>query len=130
MDRHEHDEHLAKLDAIKARLDESIAKYDPVAEARKHAEHMAEMDRTLESAKQMNARLEARVLDPAAYETTVAQARRMAEKETHPTWFQAAYADLAQRLTRVEDRLDELAAGIGMIIGQLAALERQQDTDA
>jgi len=35
----------------------------------------------------------------------------------------AAYSDLAQRVTRVEDRLDELGAGIGMIIGQLAALE-------
>ena len=34
------------------------------------------------------------------------------------------------RLDASKARLDELAAGIGMIIGQLAALERQQDTDA
>ena len=32
----------------------------------------------------------------------------MTEREKHPTWFQAAYADLAQRMARVDERLDGL----------------------
>ena len=44
--------------------------------------------------------------------------------ETHRNWVWAAYADVAQRLTRVEDRLDEMADRLRMILGQLAALER------
>src|SRR5215831_655008 len=100
-------------EATIARLDARLAAYDPAAEARKHAEHMAEMDR-IQAA-----------LDPAQLKTTVAQVRRWAEEETHPNWFWAAYADLAQRLTRVEERLDEMADSLRMILGQLAALERQ-----
>jgi chromosome segregation ATPase len=120
MDPHTHEEHIAKLDALKARLDERLATYDPEAEARKHAEHMAEMDRIQASLKQTQA-----ALDPARLKTTVAQVRRWDEEETHPNWIWAAYADLAQRLTRVEDRLDEMADSLRMILGQLAALERQ-----
>jgi hypothetical protein len=68
-------------------------------------------------------------LDPARLTTTVAQVRRWAEVETHPNWVWAAYADVAQRLTRVEDRLDEMTDSRRMILGQLAALERQERTE-
>jgi hypothetical protein len=129
-----HEEHLAKLDAQLARSAEELAKLDALraevealstqddreAEARKHAEHMAEMDRLQESLKQTQARLAQ--FNP---ETTVAQVRRWAAEEKHPNWLWAAYADLAQRLGRVEDRIDEMADSLRMIIGQLAALERQ-----
>ena len=76
------------------------------------------------------------LLDPAHYETTIAQARRMTERETHPSWFHAAYADLASRLARVEDLLEELGASMSLlhtkmetIIGQLAAAERQDHAE-
>jgi hypothetical protein len=113
MDPHEHHEHMARLDRM--------------------LEHQREVGEQLE---QLTTRLDARPaatpqaasplpLDPQHYETTIAQARRMAERETHPTWFQTAYADLAQRMARVEDRLDEMADSLRMILGQLAAIERQ-----
>jgi len=54
---------------------------------------------------------------------------RWAEVETHRNWVWAAYADVAQRLTRVEDRLDEMTDSRRMILGQLAALERQERTE-
>jgi hypothetical protein len=81
---------------------------------------MAKLDRINTSLTQTQA-----ALDPERLKTTVAQVRRWAEEETHSNWFLAAYADLAQRLTRVEDRLDEIADSLRMILGQLAALERQ-----
>jgi hypothetical protein len=94
------------------------------ADARKHQAHMAEIDQIQESLKQTQARLAQ--CNP---ETTVTQVRRWAEEEKHPNWFWAAYVDLAQRLTRVEDRIKELADSMRMLIGQLAALE-PQDRDA
>ena len=100
MDPHSHDEQLANLDRINARLDQ--------IQALKEAQPEAQLP-----------------LDPRHYETTIAQVRRMVEREKHPTWVQAAYADLASRLARVEDRLDEMADSLRMILGQLAALERQ-----
>ena len=118
MDPHEHDGHLTRLGELKAKMDALHGTYDREAEERKHAEHMAEMDRIQDSLKQTQARLAQ--INP---DTTVAQVRRMAEHDTHPTWMHAAYADLAQHLTRVEDRLDELADSLRMLIGQLAALE-------
>src|SRR5262249_29452333 len=57
--------------------------------------------------------------------TTVAQVRRWAAEEAHPNGFWAAYAALAQRLTRVEDRLDAMGDSLRMMLGQLAALECQ-----
>jgi hypothetical protein len=124
MDPHEYEapsqrEQLtAQVDALTAKYEQTAA--DPLADARKHEEQMAELDRINASLKQTQA-----ALDPARLKTTVAQVRRWAEEETHPTWIWAAYADLAQRLARVEDRLDEMADSLRMILGQLAALERQ-----
>jgi chromosome segregation ATPase len=86
----------------------------------KHEEQMAKLARINASLSQTQT-----ALDPARLKTTVAQVRRWAEEETHPNWIWAAYADLAQRLTRVEDRLDEMADSLRMILGQLAVLERQ-----
>ena len=112
MDPHKHDERMADL-----------------ARMRVHA------DALLEKVEQLRARPEEpppvaqgpppRPLDPKDFDTTIAQVRRMAEKDLHPTWMHAAYADLAGRLARVEDRLDEMADSLRMILGQLAALERQ-----
>jgi hypothetical protein len=87
----------------------------------------AQYRRTAEDALAINTSLKQTqaALDPERLKTTVAQVRRWAEEETHSNWFLAAYADLAQRLTRVEDRLDEIADSLRMILGQLAALERQ-----
>lgn len=59
--------------------------------------------------------------------STVAQVRKMLKDKVHPTWIQAAYVDLAQRFERVEARLDEMSDTLRMILGQLAALEREQD---
>jgi chromosome segregation ATPase len=124
MDTHKH-EALSRLEQFKAQVDALTAKYeqtavDPLAAAHEHQAQMAELDRINASLKQTQA-----ALDPARLKTTVAQVRRWAEEETHPNWIWAAYADLAQRLTRVEDRLDDMADSLRMILGQLAALERQ-----
>jgi heme oxygenase len=104
---------LAKLDALKAKLDAGRAAYDPDAEARRHAEHMARLDRMREDLH--------RNLD-----TTLPQVRQWMDKETFPTWMHAAYADVAQRLERVEHSLGDMAESLRMILGQLAALERPE----
>jgi hypothetical protein len=127
MDTHEHEE-LPRLERLKAQLEALNAKYeqtaaDPLA-AHEHQAQMAEMARINASLQQTQA-----ALDPATLKTTVAQVRRWAAEETHPNWFRAAYADLAQRRTRVEDRLDEMADSLRMMLGQLAALERQDDQE-
>jgi len=108
-----------------------------------HDEQRADLKRMITDQRELKARLDQiqaqqaerpapHLPDPKHYETTIAQARRMTERETHPTWFHAAYADLAGRLARVEDLLEELGASLSllhtkmeMIIGQLAAAERQ-----
>jgi hypothetical protein len=117
MDTHEPEEHLAqrdgmradgveeqpRLERLKAQLDALNTKYeqsaaDPLAAAPEHQARMAEMARINASLQQTQA-----ALDSAKLKTSVAQVRRWAEEETHPNWFWAAYADLAQRLTWVED---------------------------
>ncbi len=64
--------------------------------------------------------------------TTPADLQHMLGRDTYPTWIHAAYADLAGRLARVEDLLEELDASMSLlhtkmetIIGQLVADERQ-----
>jgi hypothetical protein len=101
-----------------------------------------QVDALLEKAEQRRARPEERPpvaqgppprpLDPKDFDTTIAQVRRMAQKDVHPTWMHAAYADLAQRLARVEDLLEVLDASMSLLhtkmetlIGQLAVSERQ-----
>jgi hypothetical protein len=97
-----------------------------------HARHMAEMDAIREQQQETIRRLDALAADPSPLDTTVTRVRRMAERQTHPTWMHAAYADLAQRIARVDERLDELEASMSllhtkmeMLIGQLAAQESQ-----
>jgi hypothetical protein len=65
-------------------------------------------------------------LDPQHYETTIARVRRMTEREKHPTWFQAAYADLAQRLVRVDERLDALEASMSLLHAKMEMLIMQR----
>jgi hypothetical protein len=120
----DHNALRAQIEALEAQYrrtaDDALAGHDAEAQRARHAEQMAKLDRINTSLKQTQA-----ALDPARLKTTVAQVRRWAAAETHANWFLAAYADLAQRLTRVEDRLDEMADSLRMILGQLAALERQ-----
>jgi phage shock protein A len=113
MDPHNHDAQMGNLERIIAHQREVGERLDQMQA--QHAERPAPP-----------------LLDPAHYETTIAQARRMTERETHPSWFHAAYADLAGRLARVEDLLEELDASMSLlhtkmetIIGQLVAAERR-----
>ncbi len=125
-----YDDLRAQIDALSAKYsnmaEHPLAPHDDEARRARHQEQMAELDRINASLKQTQA-----ALDPEKLKTTVAQVRRWAQVETHPTWFQAAYADLAQRLARVEDLLADLEGSMSllhtkmeMIIGQLAAAER------
>ena len=59
--------------------------------------------------------------------TTVTQVRKWAEEEEHPNWIWAAYADLAQRMTKMEGQLEELRDDLRMILGQLMLLKGQDD---
>jgi hypothetical protein len=126
MDTHDHAPQ-ARMAQLNAQLDALVARFaQHAADPRTAAEHqalLAELERLKASLQQTQA-----AFDPATLRTTVAQVRRWAAEETHPNWVWAAYADVAQRLTRVEDRLDEMADSLRMILGQLAALERQDRT--
>jgi hypothetical protein len=124
----DHDPTLAQLEATLARIEERTRQWQAQDAARAQ---------TPEAPAPQTSPL--RPWDPKDFDTTIAQVRRMAQKDVHPTWFQAAYADLAGRLARVEDLLEDLGASMSLlhtkmetIIGQLAAAERQQDggTDA
>jgi hypothetical protein len=126
----DHDTTMAQLEATLARLEAQA--HQPLApEAPPLGERLDTLQaRNTETLK----RLDALALDPAKMETSLAQVRRMAQKDVHPTWMHAAYADLTQRLARVEALLEDLGDSMSLlhtkmetIIGQLAASERQQD---
>jgi hypothetical protein len=99
----------------------------------RHAEQLAHLDAIQARVDQIKGHLDSKPpLDPKDFDTTITQVRRMAQKDVHPTWMHAAYADLAQRLARVEDLLEDLGASMSLlhtkmetIIGQLAIDERQ-----
>ena len=66
--------------------------------------------------------------------STIADVQRWISRDSHPTWIHAAYADLATRLARVEDMLEQLGDSMSllhskmeMIIGQLAVHEHQEE---
>jgi hypothetical protein len=61
----------------------------------------------------------------------------MTDKDTPPTWFQAAFVVLARDLAQVSARLDELEATMSlrhtkmdMLLGHLIASELQDSTPA
>jgi hypothetical protein len=102
---------------------------------REHEAAMAELEAT-------RARLEALKAQPSgpaqgggqaqgsgagSLKTTVTQVRKWAEEEEHPNWIWAAYADLAQRMTKMEGQLEELRDDLRMILGQLMLLKGQDD---
>ncbi|SRR5229473_6158324 len=99
----------------------------------RHAEQRAHLDAMQARLDQIKGHMDSKPpLDPKDFDTTIAQVRRMAQKDVHPTWMHGAYADLAQRLARVEDLLEDLGASMSLlhtkmetIIGQLAVSERQ-----
>ena len=115
MDPHKHDAQMANLDRIIA--------------------HQREVQTSLE---QLQTRLEApppptiaqepppRTLDPKDFDTTIAQVRRMAEKDLHPTWMHAAYADLAGRMARLETMLQELEASMSLLHAKMEMLIMQR----
>src|SRR5262245_44037483 len=92
---------------------------------------MAALDRMLAEAEARHARLEAQrqeerlaaqtaqpvspPVDPRVWITTVAEARQMVEQDLHRSWFHAAYADVAQRLTKMDERLDDLEATLSLL---------------
>ena len=62
--------------------------------------------------------------------SSLAQVRRWAEEETHPNWFWAAYADLAQRLTRVETFLEEIEVSMSLLHTKMEMLIMQRAIEA
>ena len=61
-------------------------------------------------------------LDPAQWTTTVAEARQMAAQDVHRSWVQAAYADVAQRLAKMDERLDQLEATLSLLHAKMETL--------
>jgi hypothetical protein len=61
-------------------------------------------------------------LDPAQWTTTVAEARQIAEQDVHRSWVQAAYADVAQRLAKMDERLDALEATLSLLHAKMETL--------
>jgi hypothetical protein len=123
MNPHEHVAQ-ARLEQLNAQVD-ALAATDEQSDMAPRGAHefqaqLAALARDQEALRQTQA-----ALDPTRLTTTVAQVRRWAEVGTHPNWIWAAYADVAQRLTRVEDRLAEMADSLRMMLGQQAALECQ-----
>src|SRR5262249_51433635 len=83
-----------------------------------------------EDAEAMRARIKAET------ETTIPQLHRMLDRETHPTWMHAAYADLAARMMHLEmvmqelgDSLSLLHSKVEMLIVQQALGEQQRHDD-
>jgi hypothetical protein len=131
--RREHEQQMARLDALNAKLERDLAEQraQEPERRREHEAAMAELEAT-------RARLEALKAQPSgpaqgggtgSLKTTVTQVRKWAEEEEHPNWIWAAYADLAQRLARVEGQLEEIADSLRMVIGQLAMLDKQERPD-
>jgi DNA repair exonuclease SbcCD ATPase subunit len=94
----------------------------------------AQLDRMDERHRQWEAQAAARA-QRQPDQTTLADLQHWLGRDQYPTWIHAAYADLASRLARVDERLETLEASMGllhtkmeMIIGQLAAQERREDT--
>jgi hypothetical protein len=54
-----------------------------------------------------------------SYRTTVADLADMRTQTSHPTWFQAAYVDLAERLIRVETQLEDQATTLSLLHGKV-----------
>jgi hypothetical protein len=126
MDAYDHDQIMAPQRDMHASLEATLARLE-------------ERNRQWQAPEASPPQTPPRPWDPKDFDTTIAQVRRMAQKDVHPTWMHAAYADLAGRLARVEALLEALEASMSLlhtkmetIIGQLAASERQQanGTDA
>jgi hypothetical protein len=74
-------------------------------------------------------------LTPEDFDTTIDQVRKMVQKDVHPTWMHAAYADLAERMARLEAMFQNLEASMGLLHVKIEtlighqALGEGQDTD-
>src|SRR5262245_19465380 len=95
--------------------------------------HHTRLEAQRQELAEMNARQEERLaaqaarpvpppLDPAQWTTTVAEVQRWANGATYPSWIHAAYADLVQRLTKMDERLDDLEATMSLLHGKLEML--------
>lgn len=54
-----------------------------------------------------------------SYRTTVDDLKDMLGRDSYPTWFQAAYADLAGRMIRIEAQLDDQATTLSLLHGKV-----------
>jgi hypothetical protein len=59
------------------------------------------------------------VLPVESYRTTLNDLKDMLGRDSYPTWFQAAYADLAMRLIRVESQLEDQATTLSLLHGKV-----------
>jgi hypothetical protein len=103
----------------------------------RHRAWKAEQDAAVQRLDALIAERNARpTLKPEDFDTTVDQARWMARKDVHPTWFHAAYADLSSRMERLESGMQELADSLSLLHAKLEtlivhqALGEGQDGDA
>ena len=97
-------EHLAGMEECQRQRQEERDR-----QQEEHAEYMARMealkaeqDVSIRELQALRAELNAiPPLKPADLTTTIAQVRSMAQKDVHPTWMHAAYADLVGRMERL-----------------------------
>ena len=82
-------------------------------------EQTAEHRETMAQYAAMNARFDALERSMGA---TVESVRRMTTQTTFPTWFHAAYVDLAQRVARVESMCEEMGDSLVLIHTRLAEI--------
>ena len=95
--------HIERLDDHLAGMEERRRQWQT-----QDAPHAQEQEaRPADTPEAIRARLDAEM------RTTIADVQRWVGRTSHPTWIHAAYADLATRLARVEDGLEQVGCRRG-----------------